>query len=247
MFRFLLSLIYILALPAAATALLHFIGRLAAANGWLAYFAAGAALGILLDRFLRRHFPSVSVFEHELTHAVAALLFLRRVTDFTVTSHSGGSVSHSGGRGGRFGDDIIGLAPYVLPTFMALFVLLRPLFPPGQGHPPWFLLLVGCMFGYHAISTWHETKLAWKSPWFASAGGGEMVQSDIARRGFLYSAISIATLSCLIHGLLFAVLLDGYRGLPLWWNRFWPALGGTIGAISTFVNRSVLLIQRLLA
>lgn len=112
------------------------------------------------------------------------------------------------------------MAPYVLPTFTAFSVLLGPLFPPRFRilYAAW----VGLTLGYHTWSTLRETRLAWSSGIFPSAGNGEMTPSDVARRGFVFSALYIATVTTAIHGLLISIFLTGYRGVATWWSHVWP-------------------------
>lgn len=245
MTRFVLSLIYLIILPGLLSAFLYYARVFLVFPLWLAFFLFGTVFGILLDRFLLSSFPRVEIFEHELTHALVAFLFFRSIRKFIVTARGGGSVTHSAGRGGRFGDDFIGLAPYILPTFTVFFVLFQPLVPPDVFFL--FALWIGCTFGFHLSSTLREIKRNWTSRRFSSAGSGEMVQSDIARRGFLYSAISISTWTLLIHGLLLAVFLKGYRGVPVWWRQFWPAFRSTLALLGNFINDILIWLQRMLA
>jgi hypothetical protein len=79
-------------LSGATAALLDCAGRLARQPdaGW---FLAGAAVGVLICRPLLRRLPVVETFDHELTHAVAALLLMRGVRRFKVTWRGGGDLS----------------------------------------------------------------------------------------------------------------------------------------------------------
>ena len=214
-------------LPGVAVAFGHLAMTLWATDKILAPLAAGTVAGILLDQFLLRRWAGFETFEHELTHALAALLCLRRVENFIVTRHRGGWVRHSGGFGGELADDFIGLAPYVLPTFTAAAVLLRP-FVPGSWFP-WYDGGIGLSFGFHAWSTLREIRHNWSSEAFASAGTGEAVQTDIARRGFLYSLIYIVTVTLAIHGVLLAILLHGYSGVPAWGRAAWATTAALAG------------------
>jgi hypothetical protein len=188
---------------------------------------AGFIVGLLLDYVLLKRVPGLETFEHELTHAVAALMFFRRVTGFVVTRHEGGTCGHSGGFGGRLGDDFIGLAPYVLPTFTFLLVAIRPLLP--QRLFPWFDIGIGLTFGYHLLSTVRETKEGWHTNWFASAGDGELSQTDLGSRGLFFSVVYIFAVSLAILGLLSAVVALGYSGIVNWAKCFWHAEVLSIG------------------
>jgi len=159
----------------------------------------------------------MEVFEHEITHALAALLMLHRVTGFVATRR-GGAVSHSG-HGLPFADDFISLAPYVLPTFTAILIFLRPLL--GEAWLPCYDTLIGGTLGFHTSSTLRETVANFNTRRFRSAIGNQLTVTDIAEQGFLFSAIYIATVSLAIHGLLFGVLVAGYAGISDWAGCVW--------------------------
>ncbi len=198
--RLVLGLGFLALLPGAAGALW---GVLAAADGFgwwpiLAGLAAGTALYVIL---LRR-VPGFEVCEHELTHALVALLYFRRITNFSV-KRDHGHVIFLRGFGGTFGDDMIGFAPYVLPTFTALLILIRPFL-----HGPlwWYDFWIGVSFGYHLFSGYREL-----SP----------RQPDLASRGLLYSCLAVPALALAIHGALLAILVNGYAGVPPWAAQVW--------------------------
>jgi hypothetical protein len=180
--------------------------------------AVGALAGALFEKYVLRKWPAFELFEHELTHATAALLWLRPVTRFVVRSQ-GGFVTVDGGFGGMVGDDFIGMAPYVLPTFTAVAILSRPWIP----HPccAWFDGWIGLTFGYHTSSTIGETRTAWTRPSFQRAGTDEWGTSDIAQQGFFNSAIYIPSVTLAIHGALLAILSGGYAGLGAWARATW--------------------------
>ncbi len=180
----------------------------------IGFFAGG-----VIDSILKRYAPGFEVFEHELTHAIAALLFFRRIEKFVVT-RSQGYVAHSGGRGGEFANHFIGMAPYFLPTFSIFLILIRPLL--GAESFPWFDILIGTTLGFHTLSTIREIKENWRKDNFYCLSGN-LVQTDLGRVGLVYSAIYISVLTAAIHGLLFFIIIDGYAGVVLWWKVFWSA------------------------
>ncbi len=170
--------------------------------------------GFLLGRLILYRFQGVATFFHELAHAVAALMMLRRVSRFVVTRKRGGEVLHSGGFGGLLGDDFIGLAPYLLPTFTFLSILVRPFILAHWF--PWYDAWIGLSFGFHLVSMMREIKLNWSKSAFYSAGSGSPTRTDIARRGFIFSLIFIATTFIAILGFLLAILNSGYPGVFEW-------------------------------
>jgi len=178
-------------------------------------------------------------FEHELTHAIVAKVFLRRVDAFVVTSDRGGSVSHSGGFGGRIADDIIGLAPYFLPTLTFLSVLFKPF----VSHGTLFALLawIGATLSYHILSGIREIRLAWTKRRCHSSGSGGWVMSDIGRRGYLYSTLFIAVASLAVHGIIFSILAWDYPGIKDWARTVWQ---GSVDAYCVVGHNGLSLFRR---
>lgn len=186
---------------------------------WFVPFIIGTVLGLIIDHRIIRRLPGVETFEHELTHAIVALLFFRKIVHFRVTAREGGGVIHRGNFGGIIADDMIGLAPYLLPTFTLILVLLRPLF--FNEMSIWYDGAIGFTFGFHLWSTFREFGRNFTASRFRSAATGDLVQSDIAKRGFIYSFIFITTWTLAIHGFLLYILLDGYRGIGIWAAGVW--------------------------
>jgi len=203
-------------LPGASTALLECAMRLARLPdaGW---FAAGALIGIVVCRPLLRLLPVLETFEHELTHAVAALCLLRGVSRFKVTWRGGGYIEHRSGS--RLGDDLIGLAPYMVPTATLAVALFTPLVaPPARS---WFLGGAGVTFGYHLVSTVREVGSSLTRRGFLPPGARREVQTDIGQRGLMYSSAFILAGFLLFHGITAALLADGYSGAPIWGRALW--------------------------
>lgn len=236
---------------------MRFLGALfllaIAPGAWAAFWGSGAALvhasclwpllvgfalGLVLDHVLFHKVPGLETFEHELTHAIAALMFFRRVTGFSVTRHRGGYCVHTGGFGGRLGDDFITMAPYVLPTFTFLSVMIRPLLPAGVF--PWFDVWIGLTFGYHILSNLREVRQSWSRNWFVSSSG-EYAQTDLGKSGLVFSFLYIPVVSLAILGLMAAVLAGGYRGIAVWATVFWRA---EVLAVTWVNHRLVELLRR---
>ena len=217
--RTVIGLFLLIALPGVTLTLGNELGELWQMPIVMVPFGIGAMIGIALEYYLLRRYYVIGVCEHELTHAVVALLLLRRVYRLVATGDRGGYVSHSGGFGGSLGDDLIGLGPYILPTFTAIGVLVRPVITPPN--LLWYDFGIGVTFGYHLISTLDETRRNWSVAPFFLPALGEEVLSDIGRRGRLYSLIFILSTTIGIHGVLCSVLVHGYPGLHVWWSNSW--------------------------
>jgi hypothetical protein len=209
--RFLLGLFALFILPGAAVALwdgLVFIGR--DPHLWIPLLS-GLGGGMLLYLLVIRKLPAISTFEHELTHALVALLFFRRIRKFKVTWKRGGQVQYSGNFGGEFGNLMIGMAPYYLPTFSLAAVMVRPFLPAGWF--PWFDGFIGFTFAYHFFSTAKETKQSWTKKSFIATGDRQPTKSDIGKVGYLFAFLLIAGLGLFLLGMVVQMIGTGYSGL----------------------------------
>lgn len=88
--------------------------------------------------------------EHELTHALFAVMTGHTIVGFRASLRRGGEVRFNGR-----GNWLITAAPYFFPT-AALVLLLLAFLMPLSGLP-WRGLLLGVAIGYHIVSTYRET------------------------------------------------------------------------------------------
>lgn len=124
-----------------------------------------------------------SVVEHELTHAVFALMFFKKVRTLNADRRRGGLVRVEGG------NFIIALAPYFFPLISFLIILIKPLVLPNY---QWLLNgLLGFTLMFHLLYLFGEFH-----PW----------QPDLRENGFLFSAIVIIFFNIFFLGLSFASL-----------------------------------------
>jgi len=114
--------------------------------GMLAYMVSWA----LIFRKIRGNW--FLVIEHELTHALFALLTFHRMNFLLVTADRGGVVNYSGAGNGNW---LITIAPYFFPTFSMIIILFIS-FSEVQ-HYPVLMILLGYTFFYHIHSTIEET------------------------------------------------------------------------------------------
>jgi hypothetical protein len=194
----------------AATALVH--------SPMLGALAAGALAGVVVEHFVLRRLPRIGIFEHELTHALVALLFLRRVERIEVR-RDGGTMHSAGGFGGPLADDLIGLAPYLLPTFTLGLTLARPFVPAAWF--PWFDGWIGFTFGFHLWSGLDEFRHNGPDRAVRGLFPDRRSHTDIGRRGSLYSLVFIVTLGLAVHGVIFALLAGGYPAAGAWGRAVW--------------------------
>lgn len=157
-------------------------------------FAVGFILFVIFWRIFKRHLQVVCTFEHELTHLLFGLLFLKRPHSFVVTRHDGGSVALSGG------NFLITLAPYFFPTVSYLLLPFAYLIP--KGAMPIFIGLLGASVAFHLASTWAE--IHWR-------------QTDLHKVGILFSSIFLPVANLVFYGALAALIFGGANGF----SRFW--------------------------
>ena len=172
-------------------------------------FFIGLGIYVPLHLFLVRRWTMLQVFQHELTHALFSAAFFRGVPDFRST-RNGGYIEHTGGFGGWFGDTAIGLAPYSCPTFALALALVRPLL--RVQWLPWWEGAVGLTLGFHLTVAVGETARSFRVRSFERVSGG-WVQSDVARRGLVFSALYIALFGLLFHGVVLSMVRHGYDGV----------------------------------
>ncbi len=120
----------------------------------MAFPAVGGFLGGLLFFTLVSRVLVVYVFGHELTHWFAAKLFLRETGDVTIGS-KGGSVAV------QKPNIWITLAPYFIPFYTLLWVLVYGIFRFGYGEPNSLVLKIlysgiGFTYAFHVVLTVHS-------------------------------------------------------------------------------------------
>jgi hypothetical protein len=218
--RLFLGLLLLFFLPGSAAAAWQGILMILAQHSVLHPLLIGMAAGLLLWFLIIKSISWLLIFEHELTHAFVALLFFRKISHIRVVSDEGGVVYHSGRFGGELGDIMITMAPYYLPTFTVVAVLVKPLIPGS-----WLIYyygFIGFTFIFHLMSTIKETKNNWSNEVFPEAGSGKSSKTDIAKTGFFLSFLFIVTMSFFIHGMVFWMLAKGYHGfVPFVSKVFW--------------------------
>jgi len=137
---------------------------------WVALLA-GAACWVVIYLLLPKPMW-IYVVGHELTHAIWAWLFGRRVKRFKASAEGGHVVVSKT-------NFLITLAPYFFPLYAAIVVLI---FVMGhlvwgwERYQVWFHLLIGAAYAFHVTLTWHVLQTR---------------QSDVTQQGYLFSAVVI--------------------------------------------------------
>lgn len=211
----------LLALPSLWRAFVHAAGALwATPQGWP--FVLALVPGLALAGLAARRAAWWSTFEHELTHAVTGLPFLLFPVGFTVTRDRGGLVKQVAPPLPFFmlplpvlGTFVSGLAPYCFPLF-AVVAALTMEFGEHWEHPAANAALLGLLLGYHARSALHELRHNSAPGAFADVEGN-LAHGDIARCGYVVSAVLIPAVWLGSLGLVLTVLSrTGVPGLLYW-------------------------------
>lgn len=189
--------ISLLLVPLLGWALVRLVLRVAIDPIPLIPFALGiAGLILLWRRFIgrRRMGRFIITLEHELTHALFAVICFHRIVGFRASVGRGGEVRFTGK-----GNWLITVAPYFFPTVALLLFLLAYLMP-FAGFP-WQRFLLGVALGYHVVSTYRET---------------HRDQTDIKRLGLIFCWMFLPAANLAVVGLLIAFAHDPSDGISLW-------------------------------
>jgi len=185
------ALAAVLFLPGSVTTMGPLLDRLTEMPGRAVPFVMGFlgyAAGWWLAFRKRAWGSAFSTLEHELTHALFAVLTFHRVTSIKTTWQQGGAVRIEGG-----GNWLIAVAPYFFQTLT--FVVLVFMFFMEGGGPGWLNIALGATVCYHATSTWRET---------------HREQTDLKEVGFLFAFFFLPAVNVLSYGFILAFVLGGW-------------------------------------
>lgn len=140
-----------------------------------------------------------SIFEHEFTHMIAALLTFHCPRSMKIESDKGGAFGYYGE-----GNWFITLAPYFLPTFPLLMMIISLFWTwTGKNIPSLFIPVLGMMFGYHLVSN-------------ATQIHGE--QTDFPKAGWLFSILFLPTANLITFGFVWAFAARNWKGISSWFH-----------------------------
>ncbi|MEP6901649.1 MAG: M50 family metallopeptidase [Actinomycetota bacterium] len=167
---------------------------------WLA-FLAGLVIFFPCLFIAKRLFLSawnyLETLEHELTHLLIGLLFLKIPVGIRVSAHEGGEVRQIGR--GTTGQTWISLAPYFFPT-ISLVVLIVAYFIDLS--PKIFLAVLGWTTAFHLVTNWSETSFR---------------QPDLQKAGILKTILILPVMNLISYGSILAFVADGRRGFGSFW------------------------------
>lgn len=169
---------------------------------WLS-FLAGLVIFFPCLVVARNLFPSawswLETLEHEISHLIIGLLFLKIPVGIRVSAHEGGEVRQIGF--GSTGQTWVTLAPYFFPT-VSLFFLIVAYFIDLS--PKIFLGILGWTTAFHLVTNWTETSFR---------------QPDLQKAGILKTLLILPVMNLICYGSILAFVAGGGSRLgTFWWE-----------------------------
>lgn len=180
---------------------LRIISKISLSNlRWLP-FLVGAAIFFPCHFVAKRLFHSVwcylETLEHELTHLLIGLIFLKIPVGIRVSAHEGGEVRQIGL--GTTGQTWVTLAPYFFPT-VSLAVSIFAYFV--KIDTPILLGILGWTTAFHLVTNWGETSFR---------------QPDLQKAGLLKTILILPVMNLICYGSILAFVADGRKGFGNFW------------------------------
>ncbi len=167
---------------------------------WQAFLFGGVMFFpclFLAKRYFYSGWCYLQTLEHELTHLLIGLLFLKIPTGIRVSAHEGGEVRQIGL--GTTGQIWVTLAPYFFPT-ISIAILICAYF---AGLNALFMLcILGWTTAFHLITNWSETSFR---------------QTDLQKVGILKTILILPVMNLICYGSVLAFVAGGSKGF----SRFW--------------------------
>jgi hypothetical protein len=148
--------------------------------------------------FFNRIYCYLETLEHELTHLLIGLLFLKIPVGIRVSAHEGGEVRQIGL--GTTGQIWVTLAPYFFPT-VSLFVLIAAYFANLNNQT--LLGILGFTTLFHLVSNWGETSFR---------------QPDLQKAGILKTILILPLMNLIFYGAVLAFVADSAKGFGNFWT-----------------------------
>ncbi|HEX8733806.1 MAG TPA: hypothetical protein VF721_00655 [Pyrinomonadaceae bacterium] len=185
---------------------------------WFA-FLVGALVFIPSLFIARRLFPAtwsyLETLEHELTHLLVGLLFLKIPVGIRVSAHEGGEVRQIGL--GTTGHTWVTLAPYFFPT-VSLAVLIFAYF--ANLNSRLLLGILGWTTVFHLVTNWSETSFR---------------QPDLQKAGLLKTLLILPVMNLICYGSVLAYVAGGGKGFGAFWYQGLVSSFGLLKHAITFI------------
>lgn len=194
-----LAILMVLLLVPAFTTLLAFCSSYL--DGYYIFHFLFPMFGFFIVFFMMSNLQNsfLAIAEHELTHALFAILTFHKIVGMEIEQDRGGHVQLSGS-----GNWLITLAPYFFPTFAVVVLLVGWVYSVFNHQWPTYLLpAYGLMVGYHicAVITQIHPK-----------------QTDFKQAGRLFTLMFLPGANMVVFGLLFAIAFQKWEGIPLYFR-----------------------------
>ncbi|CAN5306309.1 hypothetical protein BH10ACI1_BH10ACI1_01850 [soil metagenome] len=177
------------------------ISKMTLSDSRLYTFLLGAAVFFPFHLAAKRLFQSswcyLQTLEHELTHLLIGLIFLKIPVGFRVSAHEGGEVRQIGL--GTTGQTWVTLAPYFFPT-ISLAVVAFAYF--ADLNTKILLAILGWTTAFHLVTNWSETSFR---------------QPDLQKAGFLKTILILPVMNLICYGAIFAFIAESSKGFGNFW------------------------------
>lgn len=186
---------------------------------WTA-FLLGAFVFVPVHFVAKRFFNSLwcylETLEHELSHLLIGLLFLKIPVGIRVSAHEGGEVRQIGF--GTTGQIWVTLAPYFFPT-VSLFVVIVAYFANLNNFN--LLTILGFTTAFHLVSNWTETSFR---------------QTDLQKAGILKTILILPVMNLIFYGIVLAFTANGGKGLTSFFSSGLSLTLETFSALWKFLT-----------
>ena len=146
---------------------------------------------------------SLTIFAHEATHMLAAILTFHKPKGMTIEQDKGGSFTYEGK-----GNWLITIAPYFFPTFPLLWMLIDLFLGQKENFEQWYIIGFGIVVGFHVAANFTQI---------------HSEQTDFKKAGWIFTMLFIPGANLLLIGYLWGFALKGWAGLSLWHQYITPA------------------------
>ena len=146
---------------------------------------------------------ALTIFGHEATHMLAAILTFHKPKSISVEQDKGGSFTYEGK-----GNWLITIAPYFIPTFPFLWMLMGLFLGQTNKFEPWYIIGFGVIVGFHIAANFTQIHAE---------------QTDFKKAGYFFTMLFIPGANLLLIGYLWGFALKGWSGLSLWNQYITPA------------------------
>ncbi len=151
----------------------------------LAFLGGGAVFLLFWFVYLAHREGFWSTLEHELTHALFAVLFFKKIRSLSASRQRGGTITIEGG------NVVIALSPYFFPLGALLLLLIKPLVQPQ--YQLYLNMLLGFFYFFHLVHLFREFHPG---------------QPDIQISGRLFSLVFVAFMNLFFLGIILSTLTD---------------------------------------